>query len=473
MRCSAALGALLLTAACGGSRAPSPEPEAAAFGTAHVGWVEFYDPAGTWMLLCQAREDTDRDGRIDAWRGVAWPEGDRLREWLVIEGGEGVDVGLVLAVDPARRFLLTEREGVLILHDTRRRSSTALREASTRAPKTHAEEPFAAFDAEGRRAVYGRVGRGVPAWARVRDLATGEETEVGPGPGAAFRPRLSANGRWVSFTIVDHDEDGDGDLAPWYRPATYFEGGCGRGATCVPGRGDPGLARIVEVGGTRRFHVPELLAFAADRWIVPRGGTVVLEGAEGRPEAIAAAADVLAVDERSQGLLYRLNGRTFFRDRTGDRDVGPDDAFRSIDVWEPVPMPWQERADHVFDAVSGRLLDGGFLAAAGKRCLAARGDATVVFDVRSGTERAVVLSLARRPYAPPPRDAGDFVALDGAVIDLAAGVQTGSYETDPERPESVVLGLRTDGALLRADGPRGGARFPIGPFRWKKADPPR
>jgi hypothetical protein len=67
-----------------------PGVEDAVIGTAHPVQVRAFADDGSWFVICQARADTDRDGRLGAYVGMhRMTSGDVLRAYVVRGGGPG------------------------------------------------------------------------------------------------------------------------------------------------------------------------------------------------------------------------------------------------------------------------------------------------------------------------------------------------------------------------------------------------
>lgn len=89
--------------------------------------VEAAAPDASWTVVCEAREDTDRNGVLGATPGARGaPEGDRLARYLELPTGESLAIDALVASSPSGRFLLVRRAGRLDLIDTTTSSARAL-----------------------------------------------------------------------------------------------------------------------------------------------------------------------------------------------------------------------------------------------------------------------------------------------------------------------------------------------------------
>jgi hypothetical protein len=83
-------------------------------------------PDASWTVVCEAREDTNGDGVIDAAPGAHGElVGDRLQRYLGLGNGEANRIDDLLAATPDGSFLVVRREGRAELVNTR---TFALRE---------------------------------------------------------------------------------------------------------------------------------------------------------------------------------------------------------------------------------------------------------------------------------------------------------------------------------------------------------
>ncbi|MCP3099241.1 hypothetical protein LZ198_10200 [Myxococcus sp. K15C18031901] len=310
----------LLGAACA-TRAPRsrPAPPAdAEYGTPHPFQLQAAAPDGRWFIACQAREDTNHDGRIevvyDLHGGYGSPaEGgpsDTMRPYLFLEPGAGVRIDEALAWDEAGRYLVLTRDGTLRLLDTRSGDEQVL----STGPFTASPSPFptkrASFSRDGTRLLYLRP-EGGRTVAVLRDVTRGVEHVVDAGAGLLGQASLDAEGRWMTFDVVAEDTDEDGMLT-WPEPRTTLAPSLCRGMVAVSShagwRGDRPVRRMRHVAGGPLLEGDEFLQPVGDRMLRRLSdGAIVAEDARGRREAwvpASCAGQVLDVDApRSQVLV--------------------------------------------------------------------------------------------------------------------------------------------------------------------------
>lgn len=221
------LALAMLLAACGSAPRPSPAratrapareaapaPEAVAdtpvampeglvagpFGTAHPSVVAGVDERGRWLVLCQAREDTDGDGRVEVSTGYHGEMfGDRLQAYLFLAPGEGEAIDELLGVSDDGDVVAFRRGTQVSLLDVTTGQRTAL----------SGEGPLE-LSTDGRVLFRRRSGDRVDLV--VRRLADGSEQRIATGPGLLWRASFMPGAAWLRVDMVRHDTNGDGRI---------------------------------------------------------------------------------------------------------------------------------------------------------------------------------------------------------------------------------------------------------------------
>jgi hypothetical protein len=267
-------------------------PDGVAIGTAHPFKLIDVDPGGRWVALCQAREDTDGDGKIVVAEGWHGPRGDVMRPYLALGPGPGLAVDDLIGADRSGEHIVLIRDARLLVHHVSlgRTEVLAARRRDVAEDMDH-EHRAATLDRERGRLAY-HVRRRHGTDVIVRDLSTGGEI-VFRVPGLVYRADFSASGHWILLGVVTTDTNGDGKpgLSTWTVP---------RGAwTC---RGTPEMGqRYAEVSGDD----PEL-------YVAPITG--------GRPRKV-------------EGLIHPIGARLLVRESDGA--ISAEGADRERNEWVP------------------------------------------------------------------------------------------------------------------------------------------
>lgn len=183
-------------------------------GTAHPFKIFDADPHARWLGLCQAREDTDGDGKIATGDGYPTMAGDRMRPYLVFGPGPGVEIDDYIGPDRAGDSLIFIKDGRLLIHHTSEGRTEALTHADTTddADTVEFRHRAATLDTERRRLAYHVLrDRGRRSDLVIRDLQTHRDVVI-PLPGLLHRAIFNDDGAWLLLTVVTVDSDGDGHL---------------------------------------------------------------------------------------------------------------------------------------------------------------------------------------------------------------------------------------------------------------------
>lgn len=276
-----------------------------AIGTAHPLIFQEVASDGSWVHVCQARADTTGDGKIEVQYGHHGDAfGDEIRPYLIVGSGPGYAFDEVLASDPTGRHVAVREGPCLSLVDTRARTITPLPNADLREADAVFGPPRAlSFDAAGKQMLYLRGG--VPRNRLiVRDLATGNERTLDPGPGNLWRAGLDDGGMWITLETVAGSE--------WPTTATSLSARICRGPPLSYGvYGNRGMDLVVKrvlplSGGTPQL-VPSLIRPFGAHLLVrdPEGALVEIDKAGARVRTLVPAdcqARVLHADG-SRGLV--------------------------------------------------------------------------------------------------------------------------------------------------------------------------
>ena len=460
---------------------PAPEcdtlpPLSATWGTADPLTVIAASPDRRWIAVCQARRDTNGDGkvRVDI-SADGTVSGDELAGYLLAAPGPGTAIDAFVGSDPTGRFVAFVRQGRLVLRDTATQMDTEL-PGDVRDDLSPFVHPRAvSFDPTGHRMLYlqklehgGKI--------VVRELSTRAETIVDPGDGLVYRADFDPSGEAIVVRVVTADTNQNGRLdwpvreadtprmrcaAPLPRFAVWERGGDEAALRVAPAQGGvardaPGL--VVPMGGA-------LLVREADGALArvePSGKRlpVARGGCDARLLHVDAArglALVTCLDAKGKNEAV-LVGHGPAKQLGLALSVAPGDHFVE-GAPRLVPLhPGTDAALLDLDRREVEMLTNGdrILATSGARALVLRGRSLVVHELGSSdAELGEIVPLSHMLRS------GSVVFVPPFVVDVALGELLG-------RSEERALAVASDGALLVATGGAAdAAHFARGPLEWK------
>lgn len=266
----------------------TPVPTGAVAGTAHPLIVEAVARDGSWIAICQARVDTDGNGKVElnvGMHGEVW--GDQLTPYIVRHDGEGEPIDAVVGFQ-GDRWLVALRQGKLALFDARSGAWDELARADLRddgVPLGPHRAASVARDAE--RMVYFRDDQTMI----VRELATGAEKAVTVPGARLWRVEVEPLGHWALVYAIVKDTDGDGKLSwPTVR-------------TSLSGRGCRGPVGSYSTGGWGGDKPEELWLDLAAGTINAKRGVQPIAPPRTTPRPKVDGREVLAVDSDGRQLL--------------------------------------------------------------------------------------------------------------------------------------------------------------------------
>jgi hypothetical protein len=178
---------------------------------------------GSWLAICQAREDTNHDGHIKVEFGMHGDSlGDRLVPYLLLRPGSGREITRFLRSDQTGRWLVYVHDGKRWLLDTHagreidldgaRPSQGAVSSTDGDLAGNPAWTAGLDFDDEGKYLLFVAAGTRGRRLAVLRRLADGRETEIDSGPGLLWWAGFAKEGPYVVMRVVERDTNGDGAL---------------------------------------------------------------------------------------------------------------------------------------------------------------------------------------------------------------------------------------------------------------------
>jgi dipeptidyl aminopeptidase/acylaminoacyl peptidase len=171
------------------------------------------DGGRRWAAICEARQDDDGNGKLQVMvMQHGDTGGDELRPYLVLGAGKGAEIDDFVASDPKGRWVVTTKDMCVHLVDTETGKAVALRGADGRpGDEVSGDHRAASFSPDGKALLYIKSD-GARSIVVQRDLGTGAERAIDPGPGELSRAFFDRSGRFVVMEVVARDTNGDGLL---------------------------------------------------------------------------------------------------------------------------------------------------------------------------------------------------------------------------------------------------------------------
>ncbi|HVK86617.1 MAG TPA: hypothetical protein VM513_21005 [Kofleriaceae bacterium] len=268
--------------------AGTPIPTGTKVGTEHAIVVENVARDGSWIAICQARSDTDGDGKIEinlGYHGDVY--GDALSPFLVRHDGDGEPIEQLVSVH-RDRWVVAMRGGKLAVFDAREGTWQELPQADLRDDGIPLGPHRAASVANaGAHVVYFKDDQTMI----VRELATGiEQVVVVPGV-KLWRVEVEPLGHWAKVYAIRKDTDGDGKLS-W--PSVR---------TSLSARGCRGPIMSYSTGGWDGDRPDELWLEVTTATIVAKRGNDPADPAEDAELGTVGDRRILAVDAAGKKLL--------------------------------------------------------------------------------------------------------------------------------------------------------------------------
>jgi hypothetical protein len=147
------------------------------YGTAHPLFIRAVDESERWVAMCQARKDTDGDGKIEVHVGHHGALfGDGMQLYLALGGGPGVEIEALVGRSRDDRWLAVLRDKKLWLVDGQTGAQSELAGADTESDRRPGA-PHRAAIFSGNRLLYVRHRAGGDTLV-IHDLATHAERAV-------------------------------------------------------------------------------------------------------------------------------------------------------------------------------------------------------------------------------------------------------------------------------------------------------
>ncbi len=491
VRAVSCLFLMLLQGACGSAHERpqfaqhTPSPHQALLGTAHPYTLESAAWDGSYIVLCQARRDTNKDGQIKVSLGLHGDTyGDQLEPYFIRKSGPGDRFDELIAIGDRDRFLIAVQRPDLRLIDTHTGDSAILRDADV---DNRVKEARLLDPKPSAQAVFGVRGGKIAYKKRnteqivigIVDLNTREEKEISAGPGALGSFFFDASEQWLIVEKVTEDTNKNGRIefpANWTTLAPDACRGPVSSFSVRPGRGDAITFWALSIQSGQLTQTPEgwvdmlgehmlirkpddtLAAIASD------GTETILAGPECGAR-IRWAADnprrLLLACKKTSELVFITPGGTQVLKQL--KHASRSDVLR----WQQGPLIRLEDngLEFLIDIEKGRVLEfspGEYAVTThDKHVLVMSKQSLVLMDAETQTRTPLPLSnLPKDTYM--EWKSGPMVAIAGHIIDMQQGRITGRY-TAP------ILGIDSQGRILKAANIFvSGFELPRGPLFWEK-----
>ena len=447
--------------AAGPAPAPAPAAPSGPVGTAGPMVIEASDPGGRWVVACQAREDTDGDGKIEVHLGMHGDMyGDKMRPFWIRGGGKGEAIDAFVDQSEDGDHVVVIAGGKLVAIAAATGARTELTRADLRDDQYPTLSPRTASFAGDDRIAFMRHRTGGDVVV-ARELAGGQEQEI-PVPGVLWRVEADAGGSWARILTVRRDTDGNGKLEWPSQHTSLSDRGCRGPITSYSTHGaqgdEPDIlwvsldgGQIVEDDKVIGAAGARLVRVTADRGLMLGDEAVLRAGCDPSVRAIAAdpprviAGCGATKDGKTDLVLVgpKLERKLGVTARRSDdvRRLGPGDRLACFE-------------EMCIDVQTGAVRRGDLVYVDGDRVLVRR-DGRYVVIAGDGVETALPAIDGE-----PRTAAGPIVVIGDRVVDLAAAKVLG-------RVEGEIAGVdRAGRALVTGTTQEEGPPMPAGPARW-------
>jgi hypothetical protein len=427
---------------------------------------------GDWVVMCQARKDTDKDGRLTVERGFNMTSGDEQHAYLILGTGLGEQIDDFVAEDPSQRRAMIERKKRVVLIQPGLGKDIDV---------TALGAGLAEFDSSGDRLVYSRKRAGKESIV-VREIATGTERVLDPGKGKLDSIYVHPGDAWIEEQIFAMNK---GDQ-PWRTTEGTSHGWCWTGAVSdsIVQSGTPPVRRYLSVDGTSPAReLPDLVGIAGDRLFRrATDGAITSERPGEQPHTIVpAACGGRAVGMHDGAIVVACNKRgtpapleEYAADgtrRTIGATIAPPDLDVTDDIGRFLFQTVGDANDTMIDLVTAKVHKSPeyqqTISHDNTRALVQRGEHLVVIEPTGDRDLG---SIAQYPEK---FEAGMFTYVEPMVVDRSGYTVVGHApsrkSTDPYQAvfQGTIMALAKDGRVLVGWGPEHGrwAWIP-GPLEW-------
>lgn len=165
--------------------------------------------SGRWLVLCQARADTDHDGKLSVQYDIHRTHGDQVDTYLVLDTGFGERIDYPAARSAHGEWVAVVHDGKLELIDgaTFHRVPLAADLTDDYTWTEQKNSRFISIAANATRLAYLRRDNAIV----IRELPSGTERVV-PMTAKVWRATVDATGKWAETSLIRADTNHDGKL---------------------------------------------------------------------------------------------------------------------------------------------------------------------------------------------------------------------------------------------------------------------
>ncbi|HEY4176201.1 MAG TPA: hypothetical protein VGM90_05200 [Kofleriaceae bacterium] len=428
---------------------------------------------GDWVVMCQARKDTDKSGGLNVRNGFNSTMGDDQHAYLVVGTGLGQQIDDFFAADPTRRRALILRKKRVVLIQPGLGKDIDVSALSGDGPIE--------FDESGDHLIFARKRAGKTTIV-IHAIDSGKENFLDPGSGKLVSLYTHPGDSWMEIQVFANRK---GDL-PYKTTEGPSHGWCWTGAVSdssvttgtppvtrylsVDGKSPAReLADVVGIGGDQLFRRAADGAITTERpGEQPR--TIVPAACGGRAVGMHDGALVVACTKRgapspleeyaADGTLRKINATITASDSDSTHDLG-----RFLFV------TGRDANDTIIYLVTGKTHQSPeyqqTISHEGDSSLVQRGEHLVVIEP-SGDR-----TLGSIAQYPSTFDAGTFTYVEPLVIDRTGYTLIGTAPTHPSNDawhgkyEGTITAVAKDGRVLVGWGPEHGRwAWVSGPLEW-------
>ncbi len=425
---------------------------------------------GRWFVLCQARDDTDRDGKLEIQYDIHHNHGDLASPYLVLGTGAGELIDYPAAQSGHGEWLAVVRDKKLELIDAATFHRVVLPADLSNDDEwtTTKNSRFISIAGNATRLAYIRTDNAIV----IRELPSGTERVV-PMTAKVWRATVDPTGHWAEVKVIRADTNRDGKVEWPGGPQTsaltscnvdilhhrepeatdapstlWLELATGKlvdDPTVIGVAGGELLHRMKDdslVLGTQRIAEPACRAEVAGLLDAP--ARVIVTCGPSR-KASQASPREMAIVVAAPGVFKTTRAKQY---RWGNDSLSPHQRFDRID-----------------DATFVDLADGSEIALPGKH-VAGWMQRFVLVDTPTGLatfdlERRIATQLGVTGTVSPD-SLGEQVEIGGAIYDLR-------FAKKLAPPGDTIAFVASTGRVLRYPAPAKDGYAPSGPLRW---DPP-